>query len=309
MKKLFAILLATLTLTASAAEVITLVNGTAPSQPNVATYIRTLEVANRMQNKYDFVIDMKPGANGALALKNMDLSPSNRISTIAPAFIENAKSGLINEADYVPLSSQGDACWAIITNVGNTKQGLKSLRGQREIIVGGTGFGNASHITAIILGEHFGFDVRYVVYKANFDALVAMAGNNGPNFVIERIHNYKTFKERNPSLQVLGVNCPHRNPLMPEVKTVKEQGFDTPTIFFAVVANVKMPAEKRQEIADILEAAQRQIGSDFLLESADLFAPQFNKPTVSVYDFFVKRTSYMHYLTTKYKNKIDEARK
>jgi hypothetical protein len=70
-----------------------------------------------------------------------------------------------------------------------------------------------------------------------------------------------------------------------------------------------MPAEKRQEISEILEAAQRQVGSDFLLESADLFAPQFNKPPVSIYDFFVKRTSYMHYLTTKYKNKIDEARK
>lgn len=304
MKKLLAILLATLALSATAREVITLVNGTAPSQPNVATYMRTLDVANSIQNKYEFIIEMKPGANGALALKNMDLSPSNRIATIAPAFVENAKSGLINEADYVPLSSQGDACWAIITNIGDTAKGLSSLKGQREIIVGGTGFGNASHITSLILAEQYGFNVRYVVYKANFDALVAMAGNNGPNFVIERIHNYKTFKDKNPALQVLGVNCPTRNPLMPAVKTVKEQGFDTPTIFFAVVANVKMPESKRQEIANILESAQRKVGTAYLLESADLVAPQH----MTVPDFFGKRVSQMHYLTTKYKDKINQAR-
>jgi hypothetical protein len=56
----------------SAKELITLVNGTSPSQPNVATYIRTLDAANKIQDKYEFVIEMKPGANGALALKAMD---------------------------------------------------------------------------------------------------------------------------------------------------------------------------------------------------------------------------------------------
>jgi tripartite-type tricarboxylate transporter receptor subunit TctC len=308
MKKLLAILLATIALSATAREVITLVNGTAPSQPNVATYIRTLDVANKIQDKYEFIIEMKPGANGALALKNMDISPANRLATIAPAFVENSKQGLINEADYVPVLAQGDACWAIITNVGDTKKGVASLQGQKDIVVGGTGFGNASHITAIMLGERYGFDVRYVVYKANFDALVNMAGNNDVNFVIERVQNFKTFKERNPRLQVLGINCPKRNPTMPEVKTLKEQGFDTPTIFFTVVANVKMPKEKRDEISKILVDAQGQVGSEFMLESADLFAPQFNNPPVTVNDFFVKRVSQMHYLTRKYKAEIDRAR-
>ena len=309
MKKIIAICLAALSVAAWSREVITVQLGAAASQPNNATYLRTFDVANRQQDKYEFVAEVKPGANGALALRTMDLSPANRLATIAPAFVENSKSGLINEADYVPVSSQGDACWAVITNVGNTKLGLKSLHGQQEIIVGGTGFGNATHITAIILSERYGFKIRYVVYKSNFDALVAMAGNNGPNFVIERIQNYNTFRERNPALQVLGINCPRRNPLMPEVRTVKEQGFETPSIFFFVVANVRMPETKRQEISAILETAQRTVGSDYLLESADLFAPQFSNPTISVADFFVRRTSYMHYLTTKYKSQIEDSKR
>jgi tripartite-type tricarboxylate transporter receptor subunit TctC len=308
MKKLITILMATFALSASAKELITLVNGTSPSQPNVATYIRTLDAANKLQDKYEFVIEMKPGANGALSLKFMDLNPMTRLSTIAPAFVENSKQGLINEADYVPVLGQGDACWAIITNIGDTKKGVASLKGQKEIIVGGTGFGNASHITAIMLGERYGFSVRYVVYKANYDALVNMAGNNDVNFVIERIQNYKIFKERNPRLQVLGINCPKRNPAMPEIRTLKEQGFDTPTIFFTVVANTKMPKEKRDELSKILIEAQSKVGADFMLESADLFAPQFSNPPVTIDEFFVKRVSQMHYLTRKYKDEIDKAR-
>lgn len=287
-------------------ELITLEIGTSPSQPNNPAYLKTIDVANQLQDKYEFVAEFKPGANGALALRTMDSSPLNRLATIAPAFVENSKQGLINEADYAPIASQGDACWAIITNVGDTKQGLSSLRGQQEITVGGTGFGNAAHITSIMLGEKYGFKVRYIVYKANYDALVAMAGGQPINFVIERIQNYQNFKDKNPKMQVLGINCPNRNPAMPEVKTLREQGLETPTIFFAIVANVKMPEEKRREIAKIWYDAQQQVGAKYFLETADVLPPQFTKLSVS--DFFVKRTSQMHYLTNKYKEQIDAAR-
>jgi len=307
MKK-FLILLLCVSSLVGAKEIITLENGSNPSQHNVATYIKTLEMANKIQYRYEFVIEMKPGAGGVLALKTMDASPTNRLSTMAAAFVENAKQGLINEADYAPVMAQGDACWAVITNVGDTRKGVASLQGQREIIVGGTGFGNAAHITAIVLGEKYGFKVRYIVYKSNLDALVDMTGDNGINFVLERVQNYKTFKERNPKLQILGMNCPIRSAIMPEVKTLKEQGFSTPGVFLAVVANVKMPREKREEISKILTEAQARLGKEYMLESADLFAPQFEKPPVSAEEFFIKRTSQMHYLTRKYKEQIDSAR-
>lgn len=308
MKKIIAVILSALAISAVAKETILIQNGSAASQPNIATYMRTLEIANRMQNKYEFVLEMKPGANGALALRSMDLSPANRLATIAPAFVENSKQGLINEADYVPILAQGDACWAVITNVGDTRRGLSSLKGQKEITVGGTGYGNAAHITSIMLGEKYGFRVRYIVYKSNFDALVAMASQNDINFVIERISNYRTFKEKNPRLQVLGINCPNRNPLMPEVKTIKEQGFETPTIFFMIVANTKMSKERRDEISSILEEAQKTLGQKYMLDSADILSPQFSDPVISTVDFFNKRTSQMHYLTRKYREQIDEAK-
>lgn len=308
MKKIF-LLLCMLPSFVFAKELITIQFSASASQPNYAPYLKTLDIANKMQDKYQFILEPKPGANGALALKAMDQSPNNRLATVAPAFVENAKQGLINESDYTPVAAQGDACWAVITNVGDTAKGIESLKGQKEITVGGTGYGNAAHITAIILGEKYGFKVRYVVYRANFDALVQMAAGVPINMVVERVQNYQTFKEKNPNLQILGINCPRRSALMPNIKTLREQGVETPTIFMATVANIKMPKERRDEISKILLTAQAELGEKHLLDSADMFAPQFSRPPVSVEDFFTRRVSQMHYLTTKYKEQIDEARK
>jgi tripartite-type tricarboxylate transporter receptor subunit TctC len=278
------------------------------SQPNATPYIKMLDIANQLQNKYEFILEFKPGANGVLALRAMDQSPLNRLATTAPAFVENAKSGVINEVDYVSVATQGDACWAVITNVGDTKQGIDSLKGQKEITVGGTGYGNAAHLTALIIGERLGFKVRYIVYKANYDALVNMASGEPINFVIERVANYQTFKAKNPRLQILGINCPTRNTLMPEVKTLREQGYHTPTIFMTTLANVKMPETKRQELGKILEEAQGKLGAKYISETSDMNPPQFNRPTIPTQDFFNMRVTQMKAITHKFEQQINEAK-
>lgn len=307
MKKLLTILLL-LSGTAFAREQIVVGFNANASQPNSTPYIKMLEVANQIQNKYEFILEFKPGANGVIAIKTMDASPQNRLATTAPAFVENARVGQINESDYVPIATQGDACWAVITNVGDTKQGIASLKGQKEITVGGTGYGNAAHLTALIIGEKYGFNVRYIVYKANYDALVNMASGEPINFVLERVSNYQTFKAKNPKLQILGINCPTRNLLMPQVKTLREQGFNTPTIFLSTIANIKMPEAKRQEIKRILEEAQEKLGAKYISETSDMNPPQFNKPPMSAQDFFNMRVVQMKALTHRFEKQINEAK-
>jgi tripartite-type tricarboxylate transporter receptor subunit TctC len=306
-KKIVSLLLCLLVFhLAQAKESITIEFGAAASQPNAAPYIKMLELANRSQNKYEFILEFKPGAQGVLALRAMDQSPLNRLATVAPSFVENARQGLINESDYVPVVAQGDACWAVITNVGSTRQGVASLQGQKEITVGGTGYGNATHLTALIIGEKLGFRVRYIVYKANYEALTQMAAGEPINFVLERVANYQTFKTKNPRLQILGINCSVRNPAMPEVKTLAEQGYTTPTIFMATVSNIKMPVEKRQEIARILDQAQMKLGTEYLSSSADLSPPMFRKPKMSTEEFFNLRVLQIKALVHRYEKQILE---
>jgi tripartite-type tricarboxylate transporter receptor subunit TctC len=257
-------------------------------------------VANKNQKKYQFNIELKPGANGLLAVRAMDQSPENSLATQAPAFVENVRSGAINDRDYVAVAAQGDACWAVITNVGDTARGIASLRGQKEITVGGTGYGNVTHLTALTIGEQLGFDVKYIVYKANYDALVNMAAGEKINFVIERVQNYQTFKTRNPSLQILGLSCDQRHPAAPKVKTLQEQGIRVPTIFFVTLANVKMPEAKRKEIEKILSQAQSKLGAEYLLDSADI-----RPPSIPPQQYFEKKVSQIRGPLYRFQNQIE----
>jgi len=290
-------------LPAVAQEKITVYFNANASQPNYPVYLRMLDVANKNQKKYQFNIELKPGANGLLAVRAMDQSPENSLATQAPSFVENVRSGAINDRDYVAVAAQGDACWAVITNVGDTARGLASLRGQREITVGGTGFGNVAHLTALTIGEQLGFDVRYIVYKANYDALVNMAGGEKINFVIERVQNYQTFKTRNPNLQILGLSCDRRHPGAPEVKTLQEQGIRVPTIFFVTIANVKMPESKRKEIEKILTQAQTELGAEYLLDSADL-----QPPGIPPHRYFEQKVNQIRVPLTRYQDQIEAAK-
>ena len=309
MKKIIgALMLCLLSTSVWAQEKIAVYFNAGANQPNYAPYLRMLDIANKNQKKYQFLIELKPGANGLLAIKAMDQNPENSLATQAPAFVENTRSGAINEQDYVAVAAQGDACWAIITNVGDTARGVASLQGQREITVGGTGFGNVAHLTALTIGDRYGFDVRYIVYKANYDALLNMAAGEKINFVIERVQNYQTFKARNSNLQILGMSCEQRHPQVPEIKTLSEQGISVPTIFFVTVANIKMPASKRQEIENILEQAQSKLGSDFLIETADLQAPQFRKPKLSANKYFEQKVNQIKTRLTKFQTQIERSK-
>jgi tripartite-type tricarboxylate transporter receptor subunit TctC len=290
------------------AETLLVISGASPTHSATPLLQRTLEEANKLQSRYNFVVEFKPGAQGVIAVQYMDQSPLNRISIIAPSFVENINSGLLKESNYLPVSAQGDACWALISNVGSTTQGISSLealRGQ-EIVVAGTGFGNAAHLTSLILAERYGFKVKYIVFKSNFDGLVNMVGNHGVNLVIDRVQSYQQFKPKQDKLQILGINCNVRSSLMPEVKTIKEQGFDTPMIFNMVIANRRMEDAKRLEIGRVLDKAQQVIGQQTMIDMADLHAPQFYKMTAE--DFFKQRISLIKQLNEKYAKDIEKSK-
>lgn len=289
--------------------VITVVIGAAANQSNVPLMLKILDTANQIQDQYLFRPEFKPGGQGVVAVKYMDQEPQTRISSLANSFIENVKSGQLVENQYLPVNALGDACWAVITNVGDTRRGIASLqdvRGQ-EITVGGTGIGNAAHLTSLMLAERYGFRVKYVVYKSNYDALINMVGDNTINFVLERVTSYQQFRDKNPRLQILGMNCPQRNPAMPEVRTLREQGIGaTPMVFNLFAANRSMDATRRADIGRILDRAQAQLGRDTMLNMADVLAPQFDN--IGAEEYFRSRMDMMRTLTQRYHNQIEASR-
>ena len=306
MKKSFlALILASLSFT-SIADTITLVLTAAPSHPTSPPMLKLIDEANKIQKDHMFVPEFRPGGEGTIGLRHMLEEPQRRLATIAPAFVEAAVSGTVNENDYVPVFSQGDSCWAVITNVGDQQQGLDSIKGVKEIVVGGVGFGNAAHITGIMIGERYNIPVRYVVFKSNFDALVNMVANNGVNMVLERVANYASFKSRNENLQMLAMSCPRRHPDAPSVKTLKEVGLDAPYVFQFIMASKDMGLERRRQIESIFEEATKKIGARAIQNMSDQSPPVFYGVTTQQH--FDQSIARVKALRKRYRDQIESAK-
>jgi hypothetical protein len=259
-------------------ETILVVNAQGPSQSMTPQIMRIVEDANRIQNKYKFILEFKPGGFESIGLKSMLEDPTRRIATITNATIESFDRGFVNPDDIVPVFSHGDACWAVITNFGDPNKGLAGIKtsGVKELVAGGPALGGATHLLALQLGKKYNIPVRYIVYRSNFDALVNMtADNNSINFIVERFVNYEQFVAKNPRLTVLGMACPVRNPDHPEIKTVLEQGIDSPYIFQFTVASKQMPEQKRKDIEEIFAQVTKNIGKNDMFKISDYMSPVF----------------------------------
>lgn len=266
-----------------ARDIITIVSPYSASHSGTPALFKIVEQANAQQSIYQFIVEFKPGAEQLLAVRYADEQPQSRLTIVAPKYVEHTFSGKLNQNNYVPVFALGDACWAVITNVGDEKRGVSSLRGQKELTVGGVGFGNSAHLTALQLGEKYGFSVRYVPFRSNFDALILLAGDQSVNMVLERVSNAQQMKIKNPNVKILGMSCPIRHPDVPNVKTLKEQNIQAPYVFNIIVANTNMPLPRRTAINQILENATRTAGEQTIQKISDMRPPMFDQVNLNTY--------------------------
>lgn len=282
MKKIIlaAIVMAGLISTAYSQEKIVIANAQGPQQSMTPQFMRIVEEANAMQNRYQFVTEFKPGGFESIAIKHMLEDPQRRLGTITNAVMEGMDRGFVNERDIVPVFSFGDSCWTIITRGGTQGQGLSSLAKDsnvKDLTGGGPAPGGAAHLTALEIGQKYNLPVRYIVYKSNAEALVNMVGDEkSVNIVLERARNYMQFRDRSPGINALAVSCPNRHALLPTVPTLAEQGIDAPYIWNFLVASAEMSAGRRKEIEDIFTQATRRVGREVTQELSDMQSPIFS---------------------------------
>lgn len=261
-----------------AQESILIVNAQGPTQSMTPQVFRLIEEANRIQNRYKFVSEFKPGGFESIGIKSMLASPNNQLVTVTNSMMESVDRGFINLEDVTPVFSFGDACWAVITNFGNSDRGLDSIiaSGVKEITVGGPAIGGAAHLVALQIGRRYNIPVRYIVYRSNYDALINMAADDkSVNMVMDRLISYEQISGKNPKLQALAVNCPERVPAFANIKTLKEQKIDAPYIWHFVLASNQMPMDKRKDIESIFNKAAMNIGKSQLFATSDFVSPLF----------------------------------
>jgi tripartite-type tricarboxylate transporter receptor subunit TctC len=305
MKKILGILLLAVCTAGLAKEKVTLFYPYAASASSTPATLRLVDEANKIQQEIEFVLEFKPGGNQSIAVRSMEQAPSNGLALIAPAYIENFRSGLFDRNNHRPVWSMGNACWAVISNLGKTEGGVASLTGIQELVLGGVGFGNATHLTGIMLGERFKFKTRYIVFKANTDALVNLVANNGVNLAIDKAENFHSFKSR-ADIQVLGVSCPTRMDLLPGIKTLAEQGVNAPMVFNIVISHKDMSVERRNRIRSIFDRAAENIGSQNFMQLSGLRPTQFDN--INPEDFYNRSINLFETLLTRYEKAINESK-
>jgi tripartite-type tricarboxylate transporter receptor subunit TctC len=285
-----------------ASETITILSPYSASHSGTPAMFQIINQANSQQKDYKFILDFRPGGEQIIAVNALKEQPSNRLAIIAPKFVEHVRAGRLNQSDYVPVHALGDACWAVITNVGNSQQGVASLRDIKEITVGGVGVGNAAHMTALELADRYNFKVRYIPFKSNFDALVLLVSDQSINLVLERVNSYLQYREKNPRVTVLGVSCPNRHPDLPDVPTLAEQKLSVPYVFNITVAHINMPDSKRRRLGQILDSATNTVGAKEIFRLSDMTPPIFSKQKVT--DYYQARFEFMNHLLQKHESEL-----
>ena len=274
-KKLLGILLLVCLTQIQAKETIMVLSPQGPTFSGTAQLLAVIEESNKIQDKYNFVVEFKVGAFESIALKEIRYYPQSKIATITTASIEGFERGLSSPNNLKPIFSQGDCCWAVIALV-DKNTGLDSIKDLKEIVVGGPAIGGVAHLVALELGRKYNKPVRHIVYKSGFDAIIGMVANDGVNFTVERIKNYESFKNRNKNLHMLAMSCPVRHPDAPNLKTLKEYGIDTPFIWQHIVSDTRLSDEKSQEFEKIFSEATLKIGLKTIQGLSDQNPPLFS---------------------------------
>ena len=305
MKQLFALFLLVLSLHTLAKETVVVLNPQGPSHSGTPQLMAVVDEANKLQNKYQFIIEFKPGAFESIALRELTDSPQTKISTMTNAAIEGFDRGLVSESDLIPVFSQGDSCWAVI-GVTTTNNGLDSIKSLKELTVGGPAIGGATHLAALEIGRRYNIPVRYIVYKSNYDAFINMASDSSINFIFERVKNYESFKDKNKNMHMLAMSCPVRHPQAADIKILNEYGINTPYIWQQIVANKNINEDRRKEFESIFSSATKKIGLKTIQELSDQTPPMFNNvdSRTHYYQSLIQLKTYR----AKFKNEIEASR-
>ncbi len=119
-----------------------------------------------------------------------------------------------------------------------------------KLTYGHPGNGSIPHLTLLQLAKAANIDVVGAPYKGDSDVLPAVLGKH-LDFAPITLGSVAGGQAK-----IIALFAPERNPAIPNVPTVKEQGFDvTPTSFGGLFAPAKLPADVKQKLQAACEKA------------------------------------------------------
>jgi tripartite-type tricarboxylate transporter receptor subunit TctC len=254
MKKLLtALVFAAVALSASAKETIQIIYGFSAAD-NSANYSRNLaEEANKIQDKYNFIFDAKPGAGNAIAGNYVKNTPGSIFMTsgvfwVRPAFYPKES---YDPNDFRTLITQ---CSVPFSVASSKYSSWKEVPKDQPITIATSGLGVVSHLMAIEVVRAYP-NATIIPFKSTIDAFIAALGGQVDLAVgfIGDAEKYVVAEPGKPKLNILGITGTKP---VGKYATLVSQGFPTAMGKMNTPYNLMVPKtfpeDKAKEIRDIL---------------------------------------------------------
>jgi tripartite-type tricarboxylate transporter receptor subunit TctC len=200
---------------------------------------RLLSDRLREQLRQPVLVESRPGIGGRLATQAVKAAPPNGLTyllapnatlTFQHLTYPTSVLGYDMNTDLTAVARLTSYPMALVVSsslgVRNVKDFVAWLKANPDRnTFGSAGQGGDTHFNGLQFGKLAGVPMQVVPYRGNGPLLTDMLGNNIPAGVMvagDAMQHVKSGK-----LSYLGIFSSHRSPLMPEVPTMAEQGYNT----------------------------------------------------------------------------------
>ena len=256
MKKILSSILMALSFSAVAKENIVIMYAWGPGD-SVANYHRTLALeANKIQNKYNFIFDTRPGAGGAIA-SNTVLREPNTVLAHSTAFFVRPNVYPNESYDLTQFKEQYVHCMAPMAVTSTKYTSWKDIDSTSNVTVGISGLGVTTHLAALELQKKYP-KMNIIPFKSTNESMLSMVSGQ-TDFHIGFISEAEQWsKENKRHVSVLGITG---NKVVNGYQPLVKQGFNNSFAQMNVGHHLLVPktidSEKHKEFYDIFAQAAK----------------------------------------------------
>jgi len=176
MKKLLAIIAMALSFAATAKETVTIYYAFSPAD-SIANYGRTLvQEANRIQDRYTFLFDTKPGAGNAIAANFVKSNPNTILFTssafwIRPEFYPNESYDVRDFREFMPFCTSPVAISSV------KYKSWDEIPKNQQLNLGVSGLGVTTHLISLQIVDKYP-NAQPVPFKSTSEAFMGLVSGN-----------------------------------------------------------------------------------------------------------------------------------
>ena len=186
--------------------------------------------------KQTVVVENRPGASGSIAAVQVAKSPADGYTLmmlatptlLAPHLYK--KAGYDTVKDFAPVATVYDLPIVIVVNptllpdVTDLKSLIAHAKAQKSALnYTSSGAGSFGHLSMELLKQMAGFDMQHVPYKGGVPAITDTIGGQVPLMYADLVAALPHIQAG--KLRAIAVGSPQRVAMLPDVKTIAEQGF------------------------------------------------------------------------------------